>query len=190
MLSHSLVIGYHGCERTLAGRIVVGKTELKPSQNAWDWLGHGIYLWEDSPSRALRWAEAEARQAGSKIKSPAVLGAVVDLGNCLNLADTEALTLVKSAHQTYIELCDTWGVPPAENRGPELQIRRLDCAVIETLHQLRQREGKQQFDTARGFFLEGRPLYPDAGFRELDHIQICVRSSKQIIGYFLPRENV
>jgi hypothetical protein len=190
MLSHSLAIGYHGCDRTLAERIVAGKTELNPSQNAWDWLGHGIYLWEDSPSRALRWAEAEARRGKSKIKSPAVLGAVVDLGNCMNLTDTEALTLVKSAHQAYLELCAASGAPPAENRGSELQIRRLDCAVIETLHLLRHREGQQPFDTARGFFLEGRELYPTAGFRELDHIQICVRSSKQIIGYFLPRGNV
>jgi hypothetical protein len=55
---------------------------------------------------------------------------------------------------------------------------------------LRQKKGEQPFDTARGFFLEGRPLYPAAGFRELDHIQICVRSSKQIIGYFLPRGNI
>jgi hypothetical protein len=31
----------------LAGRIVAGQTELKPSENAWDWLGHGIYFWED-----------------------------------------------------------------------------------------------------------------------------------------------
>jgi len=190
MLSHSLVIAYHGCDRTLARRIVVGKTALKPSQNAWDWLGHGIYLWEDSPSRALRWAEAEARRHRSKIKSPAVLGAVVDLGNCMNLADMEALALVKSAHQTYVELCSASGAPLAENRGSELQIRRLDCAVIETLHQLRRQESKQPFDTARGFFLEGRELYPTAGFRELDHIQICVRSSKQIIGYFLPRGKV
>jgi hypothetical protein len=190
MLSHSLAIGYHGCDRTLAGRIVAGNAELKPSQNAWDWLGHGIYFWEDSPSRALSWAEAEARRAGRNVKSPAVLGAVIDLGNCLNLADTEALVLVKTAHQSYVELCAAWGVPPAKNRGPELQIRHLDCAVIEMLHQLRQAEGKQPFDTARGFFLEGRELYPAAGFRELDHIQICARSPKQIIGYFLPRKNI
>ena len=189
MLSHSLVIGYHGCDKALATRIVAGKTQLKPSQNAWDWLGHGIYLWEDSPARALRWAEGEARQRRSKIKSPAVLGVIVDLGNCLNLADTEALRLVKSAHQTYVDLCAASAAPPAQNRGSQLQIRRLDCAVIETLRQLRHKEGKQPFDTARGFFLEGRELYPTAGFRELDHIQICVRSSKQIIGYFLPRGN-
>ncbi len=47
MLSHSLAIAYHGCDRNLAGRIVAWETELKPSENAWDWLGHGIYLWED-----------------------------------------------------------------------------------------------------------------------------------------------
>ncbi|MGD1086117.1 MAG: hypothetical protein ABSA47_15390 [Verrucomicrobiota bacterium] len=141
MLSHSLVIGYHGCDRNLAGRIIAGETELKPSENAWDWLGHGIYLWEDSPARAFRWAEAEAGQAGSKIKSPAVLGAVVDLGNCLNLTETEALALVKSAHQTYLEVCAATGALPAENRGQEFQIRRLDCAVIEMLHQLRQKDG-------------------------------------------------
>ena len=60
--------------------------------------------------------------------------------------------------------------------------------MLETLHQLRQEEGKPAFDTVRGFFIEGRELYAGAGFRELDHIQICVRSPQQIIGCFWPRE--
>ena len=187
MLSLALVIGYHGCDRKVVERIVAGKDDLKPSQNAWDWLGHGIYFWEDSYARALHWAEGEARRRGSKIKSPAVLGAVVDLGNCLNLADTEALALVKGAHLAYTELCAKSGAPILKNRGPELRVRFLDCAVIETLHQWRRQENKKPFDTVRGFFLEGQELYAGAGFRELDHIQICVRSPKQIIGYFLPR---
>ena len=58
---------------------------------------------------------------------------------------------------------------------------------LETLHQLRQEEGKAAFDTVRGFFIEGRELYAGAGFRELDHIQICVRSLDQIVGFFWPR---
>jgi len=187
MLSHSLVIGYHGCDRKVVKRVVAGKDELKPSQNAWDWLGHGIYFWEDSYGRALRWAKEEAKQRGSKIRSPAVLGAVIDLGNCLNLSDTNALALVKSAHRTYDELCAMSGVTMLKNRGPELKARFLDCVVIETLHHWRRREKKKAFDIVRGFFVEGQELYPGAGFRELDHIQICVRSPKQIVGYFLPR---
>jgi hypothetical protein len=149
MLSHSLVIGYHGCDRSLVESVVVRKEDLKPSQNAWDWLGHGIYFWEDSPARALNWAEAEAQRRGSKIKTPAVLGAVIQLGNCLNLTETESLTLLKDAYQTFLQVCAASGSPVLENRGAALQVRFLDCAVIETVHQFRQQEGKQPFDTVR-----------------------------------------
>jgi hypothetical protein len=187
MPSHSLVVGYHGCERSLAESVAAGEDDLKPSQNAWEWLGHGIYFWEDSCARALRWAEAETQRRGSKIKIPGVLGAVIQLGNCLNLTETESLLLVKDAYQSYVEVCGASGSPVLENRGPQLQVRFLDCAVIETVHQARQQQNKQPFDTVRGFFLEGRELYPAGGFRELDRIQICVRSPRQIIGYFLPR---
>jgi hypothetical protein len=40
----------------------------------------------------------------------------------------------------------------------------------------------------RAFFVEGQELYATAGLRSLDHIQICVRNPRSIIGYFLPRE--
>jgi hypothetical protein len=188
MVSHSLVIGYHGCDVRVAQKIISLKDSLHPSQNPWDWLGHGYYFWEDSPVRARRWAEAESKQRGSKIKHPAVLGAVIDLGNCLNLADAEALKQVRAAHAEYERFCDSEGIEKAKNRGPGLRARYLDCAVMETLHQLRQEESPQSFDTVRGFFMEGQELYAGAGFRELDHIQICVRSPRQIIGCFWPRQ--
>ncbi len=187
MPSQSLVIGYHGCDRRLVERVVIGKDDIKPSQNAWDWLGHGIYFWEDSYSRALRWAEEESQRQGGKIQNPAVLGAVIQLGHCLSLTETEALSLVQEAYQAYQQICAASGQAILENRGPELRARFLDCAVMETLHELRLREGNRPFDTVRSFFLEGRKLYPGAEFRELDHIQICVRSARQIVGYFLPR---
>jgi hypothetical protein len=188
MASHSLVIGYHGCDRRVVDAVVAEQADLKPSQNAWDWLGHGVYFWEDSQARALRWAETEAQRGRGSIGNPAVLGAVVQLGNCLDLIQTESLSLVKDAHQAYADLCVSSGSRPLKNRGPQFRARFLDCAVIETLHQLRLKERKQPFDTVRGFFLEGRELYSGAGFRELDHIQICVRSPKQIIGCFWSRE--
>ena len=73
------------------------------------------------------------------------------------------------------------------NKGQDGKARGLDCAVIETLHQFRADTGKSQFDTVRSFFLEGNELYPGAGFRELDHVQLCVRTAHSIKGYFLPR---
>lgn len=50
------IIAYHGCERSLALDIVVGKKSLNSSNNEYDWLGNGIYFWENDAQRALEWA--------------------------------------------------------------------------------------------------------------------------------------
>jgi hypothetical protein len=34
-----LILGYHGCERWVGEAVLSGKTELKSSNNAYDWLG-------------------------------------------------------------------------------------------------------------------------------------------------------
>jgi hypothetical protein len=68
----------------------------------------------------------------------------------------------------------------------DLLLRHLDCAVAETLHQLRERQDLPPYDTVRGVFWEGREIYPSAGFREKNHIQICVRNPSCIKGFFLP----
>lgn len=187
MISRSLVLGYHGCDQTVVLDVVSGRARQFCSTNDYDWLGSGIYFWEDSYDRAFRWAQDEAKRDKGKIKTPAVLGAVIDLGKCLNLIDSEHLDIVKSAHSAYLEFCKVSGLEPARNRGRDLRARFLDHAVLETLHRLRKQEGKVPFDSVRAFFVEGEPLYENAGLRSLDHIQICVRELRQIVGCFLPR---
>lgn len=71
----SFVLGYHGCDLSVAKRIVLGNETLQHSQNDYDWLGHGIYFWESDPKRAWEWA------INNRSKNPGVLGAVIDLGN-------------------------------------------------------------------------------------------------------------
>jgi hypothetical protein len=186
MLSRTIVLGFHGCDLALARAVASGSGELHKSENAYDWLGHGVYFWEDSPERAIRWAD-EHRRHPAKIKTPAALGAVISLGNCLNLIEAEATSMVRAAYVGYRQLCQTSGEAEARNGGPGFGARFLDCAVFETLHRLRESEGAAAFATVRGFFVEGTELYPGAGIRDRDHIQICVRDPKQILGYFLPR---
>ncbi len=177
MVSHSLVLGYHGCDQTVACAVITGEAQMFRSANDYDWLGSGFYFWEDSYARALRWAQDEGKRDNSKITTPAVLGAVIDLGNCLNLIDSEHIDIVQSAHSAYLELCQISGLSPVQNRGKDLRARYLDKAVFEMLHELRKQEGKVPFDSVRAFFVEGEPLYENAGLRSLDHIQICVRES-------------
>lgn len=113
---------------------------------------------------------------------------VMDLGHCLNLVDGEALQLVREAYSRYKAVCHSSGVHEARNRGPEFRARFLDCAVFEYLHASREIDGLPAFDTVRGFFVEGIELYPGAGLRDQDHIQICVRNPRCVKGYFLPKD--
>jgi hypothetical protein len=78
-----LVLGFHGCDKSVVEKVVSGKEHLKKSENAYDWLGHGIYFWENSPSRALEFATYLKDNPGyskNPIKHPAVLGAVINSG--------------------------------------------------------------------------------------------------------------
>jgi hypothetical protein len=190
-----LVLGFHGCDESIINDILLGKKELKQSDNTYDWLGHGIYFWENSPSRAVEFAEFlknNPQRARTPIKSPSVIGAVIDLGYCLDFTDYSNLQLLKGGYELLKTAIDTSGVkltnkPIGENK--DLLFRELDCAVIETLHSLRSPEsGLKPFDSVRGVFWEGKEIYPNAGFKEKNHIQICIRNRNCIKGYFLPRK--
>jgi hypothetical protein len=49
---------------------------------------------------------------------------------------------------------------------------------------------KKLFDSVRGVFTEGGPAFPGSGIQEKNHIQICIRNSNSIKGFFLPRKEV
>ena len=39
-----LVLGYHGCDKSVADRVLMGDDTLKKSEKSDDWLGSGIYF--------------------------------------------------------------------------------------------------------------------------------------------------
>ena len=68
----------------------------------------------------------------------------------------------------------------------DLLLRNLDCAVIQTIQSFFAKQGVQQYDSVRGVFTEGNPVYPGAGVLEKTHTQICVVNPNCIKGYFAP----
>lgn len=187
----SLILGFHGCDREVAEEVLAGKKRLLPSENDYDWLGHGVYFWEQNPVRALRYAQfikEHPERGRTRIKDPFVLGAAIQPGHCLNLLESTSLDLLKQGYQMLKATVDRVGVKLPTNKpvGEEqdLLIRKLDCAVIEALHQYREDKGHKSFATVRGVFFEGTDLYPNAGFKEKNHIQLCVRNPNCIKGYF------
>jgi hypothetical protein len=182
----SIVLGFHGCDEEVGESILhKAASHLRESQNDYDWLGHGIYFWENSPQHALefsREAAAKPHLTRGKVKRPFVIGAIIDLGFCLNMTDAAALQEVEDAHSLLTCSFEDKSAMP-ENQADR---RILDCAVIETLHTYRRVNQLAPYDTVRGMFIEGSPLYPGAGFNKKDHVQLCVRDKTSIKGYFRP----
>lgn len=187
--SHGLVLGFHASTADTAKQLVENSTcEFKPSQNPYDWLGHGMYFWENSPRRAERFAQDR------HIENPVVIGAVLQLGRCLDFTDSESLAYLKVAYHALKDTLEAAGDPLPNNKSVQsgahhdLLVRDLDCAVINFLHLQRQRDKKAPFESVRGVFWEGEDLYPGAGFKDKNHIQICIRDPNCIKGFFYPRK--
>ena len=92
---------------------------------------------------------------------------------------------LRSAHDRLVGL-SRFNDAPLPTNGSELRVRKLDCAVTNTLHRFREVNDLPAYDTVRGLFWEGDAIYPGAGVREGNHIQICVRDLSCILGYFRP----
>lgn len=181
------IIGYHSCDREIGLKVLNGKDELEPSDNPWDWLGPGIYFWEHDPVRALAYAveNSQGKQFNKKpIKTPFVLGAVIELGNCLNLVESESIKVLSEAFQGVQKIYSVTGQKMPVNRGDN---RALDCEVIKHIHQSNINESKNPYETIRSAFQEGDEVYPGASFSARHHIQVCVCQPQLIKGYFLPR---
>lgn len=183
------VIGYHGCDRSVRDRILLGKEKLRLSSNDYDWLGKGIYFWEQGPERARDWAVQLQRRG--LIAKPSVLGAHINLGNCFDLLDVHHTRILKEAFLEFDRAMKSAGQPVPSNEplgfhDSDRLLRRLDCAMINwTLDQM-ESAGARPWDSVRGVFQEGGAVFPESLILEKSHIQIAVRNPACILGYFRP----
>jgi hypothetical protein len=191
-LHHRLVVGYHACEKATRDAVLLNGAALKPSENTYDWLGRGIYFWEHGPQRAIEYGIELSKRTKKKLANPAVLGAYINLGRCLDLTDSAAPALLRTHYEGLKAWFDAEGsaLPenkPAEKADNDLVLRHLDCAVINfTIDTLARESPSVAYQSVRGVFVEGRVAYPGARIYEKTHIQVAVRDPTCILGYFLP----
>lgn len=183
------MIAYHGCDRSVADKVLLEGSALAPSEKDYDWLGNGIYFWEHGPQRALDWSIQRKKEG--KLSEPAVIGAIIQLGNCFDLLDTRYTEALQRMWPFFVEarLAEAQKVPTnrSTKQSPETDklLRYRDCAVINwTISQLE--ESEPAYDSVRGLFQEDEPVYEDSEIRLKSHIQIAIRNPACIIGYFRP----
>ena len=181
-----MVIAYHGCDARVADRLLAGEP-FRKSRNDLDWLGEGVYFWEYGYDRALQFAE-EQRKRG-KVERPAVVGALLQLGNCFDLMDTRCTADLEDAFPRFVALCERKGRPIPINGGvtPDLLLRRRDCAVIKFCLDTLQGRGDVLYDSVRWGFREGAPVFDGSGVFTKSHVQLAIRNESCILGAFRPR---
>lgn len=191
-LATSFVLGYHGCDADIARRVIDGDMPLLQSDRDYDWLGPGAYFWEADPIRAMEYAMWKHDRG--QIAEPTVIGAVIDLRDCLDLTNREDTGLLASAHTSFLSLNERGDLPLPVNRNvpddpfENLLLRYLDCAIFRHLHRLVERAGLAPYDTVRGMFEEGGQAFPGSAIKAKTHTQIAVRNNDCIKGIFYPLE--
>lgn len=181
------ITGFHSCDREIGLAILNGEMSLNPSNNDYDWLGPGIYFWEQNPQRALQYAIqcAKGKQHyNGSIRIPFVLGALIEVGYCLNLLEPDSGEILKKAHSSLQKVMRHAGKKMPENIKAN---RALDCAVIQYVHHSNSIESLPPYDSVRSAFVEGSPVYPQSTFTDRLHIEICIINTDCIQGYFLPQ---
>lgn len=180
----NLVLAFHGCKIEVYKKVLFEGEQLLASSNDYDWLGNGIYFWEQNYQRAYEWATNRYGQDG------AVIGAVIDLGYCLNLTDSASSEILRQGYRLLQLRCEAVNTPLPVNVPSKVTkdvlLRNLDCAVIQQIHDYNATQGKSCFDSVRGIFTEGGRVYDGAEFFEKTHVQICVCNPNCIKGYFAP----
>lgn len=164
------VIGFHGTDHAAVPHLLVG--DIRQSDQHFEWLGSGFYLWQDSPWRAQAWA---VDRFGD---DAAVVAARVSLDGCLDLLNPQWHHVLNEADDQYVNDCLTHGRLPARNRPSGNRAR--DWAVINWYCERAAEEGLQ-VRSVRAIFEEGDPIFEASAIRTLSHVRIAVRDPSVIL---------
>ncbi len=164
-----IVFGYHGTSIRAAEAVI--RNGFRLSQNSYDWLGDGVYFFQDAPSRAWDWANSRHPD------EPAVVGAELRLVDCMDLLDTDWSPVLADAYNAYIGLLKETGLtPPVQTGGAH----RLDREVINYAIGVLTRNGIE-ISCVRGAFVEGMPVYSGSALFDRTHVQISVRDPSKCV---------
>jgi hypothetical protein len=165
------VFGYHGTSREKANTILSEGFRISDNDN--DWLGEGVYFFQDAPYRAMQWASQQHPQ------DPAVIRAVIQLDNCIDLLDIKWIPPLKIVYNSFREGYQRFDLPLPQQNPTLSKAHRLDCAFFNYTTELLRRQG-QDMETIRAVFVEGESIFPSSAIFDLAHIQITVKNTALI----------
>lgn len=180
---------YHGTTTKIADQIFSDR-HFKFSKNEYDWLGSGVYFYQEAPLKALAWAQKFSIDSENRGTTPAVIEVEFDLSKVFDLFKPENFEFLRIVDQKYsvsdrqrtqkrpvlrthegnrFRVFHNASLAEAEKPGANF----IDCTLINKALQLL-REMNQEYDCVRHFFWEGQELYKGSYFYDHSNIQLCV----------------
>ena len=189
-----LAVCYHGTTFAVAKQIEAGRLAFQPSVHDWNWLGTGIYFFQDAPKRAALWARFRYPR-----QETAVLEAEIDLEGCLDLFEARAWAQLRMAYTEFLASEDqlesgatqeglrieqgiacTNAFPADEARRWEISRNFRDRAFLDWY--VRRMQIRKPVRSIRSPFLWGEALYADSFLFDWAHAQVSVVDASGIIG--------
>jgi hypothetical protein len=174
------LVGYHGTNMESARQIL--QTGFTPSRNNYDWLGKGVYFWQDAPYRAWHWASEDCQKKGG---DPAVIRSLVkirrdelmDLLDYHQDQDPNWTNYLRRTHQ-YLQQQTNPRLPPNKRA---IGYHALDRLVLDTLIEDILKPMNTNIIAVRACFQEGEEIYPGSAIYNKSHIQVAVRDASSIV---------
>jgi hypothetical protein len=170
------IYGYHGTSQTQALSIL--ENGFRASDNDYDWLGTGIYFFQDAPTRAKQWAIEQHPD------NPAVIRAKIELENCIDLLDINWVPPLKIIYNSFVEQRIRANLPLPKQNPSKSKAHRLDCAFFNFASQVLSSRGKT-LAIIRAVFVEGESIFPDSAIFDLAHVQVVIKDRSLIKQYDL-----
>ena len=174
--------------------MLAGNDTLSMSRNPYDWLGDGIYLFEDDWRHAVYFAQ-RARDNPARaytrrpIRQHAVIGVALRIRLWLDMCTQEGIHEYVDAHTDLQNSGTSLRVNRrSQDDDPDLILRPMDRQIINHIHALRRSRGQPSYDAVRSHFVQGSPLLETAGFKRDTHVQLALRNQDCVLGYFMVRE--
>jgi hypothetical protein len=173
------LVGYHGTNRQAAESILANGFE--PSQNEYDWLGEGVYFWQDAPYRAWDWSCTYTRRKHPQ-DEPAVIRSIIQIqrSECMDLLDwksenswAELLGVVHKSLRKHQDL-------PKQRSGRNVKLHPLDKVIIDyVIDKILAKDGLK-IVAVRAGFEEGKKIFVGSALYEKTHVQVAVRDTRMI----------
>lgn len=176
------IIAYHGTNRETANRRVNGEP-FQASNTEDEWLGTGVYFWEHAPKQAWHWATQVRRY-----EHPAVVGAVIRLGNCFDCCDPANIALLLAFKDSMVAGLRDAGQPVPQNHRRNM---KLDCAVFDYVYTQALSAGRP-IDSFRAVYVPAdnkKRIWPKSWIYAETHVQISVRSPENILAVWHVRKD-